>query len=187
MSHDDMKSVAVVNHDGDRTAIWHVAAEPIAQTARLCGAWVTDDLDILRNVVATRKIVLVGDEPSDYIKALLTHAGGVTNIKATLDFVEQHIKHLDERHMASLTPKGSRRAPISWPPLCQVPDWNSLPPVPGGVVQDQLIRSTIAVAQWFARLADTWSAIEAIRTSRSHLSTGSPSPLALPLVLSKDR
>jgi hypothetical protein len=52
-------------------------------------------------------------------------------------------------------------------------------------VEDPLICSTIAVARWLADLADTWSAIETIRASKSHLSIGSPSPRPLPFVLMK--
>jgi len=186
MNPDELSSVAVVNGGADRVAVWHVAAEPVVQTARLCGAWVTNDLGAQRHVVAARKVVLLGEEPSDYIKALLTHAQGVVDCKATLVAIEQHIEGLDQIHRASLTPRGSRRAPISWPELGQVPERNSLPPVPVGVVEDPLIRSTIAMARWLACLADTWSAIETIRASKAHLFAHNPALLPVPFVLAAD-
>lgn len=183
MNPDDKSAVAVVNSDADMMAIWHVAAEPDGQTARLCGAWVTDNLDVQRKVIATRKVVLFGDEPSDSIKALLAHARSVIDLKATLVAIGQYTDGLDEIHRASLSPKGTPRAPISWPAPCQLPDWNSMPPDPVGLVEDPLIRSTITLARWLARLADTWPAIETIRASKAHLSIRNPSPLPLPSVL----
>ncbi|WP_301144788.1 hypothetical protein [Mycolicibacterium fortuitum] len=178
-----MRAVAVVNGDADRMAIWHVAVEPVVQTSRLCGAWVTDDPDVQRTVVATRNIVLFDDLSNDYIDAMLDHARGVIDLKATLVAIEQYTDGLNEIHRASPTPGGSPRAPISWPAPCEFRDWNSLPPVPTGVVEDTLICSTIAAARWLAGLADTWSAIETIRASRTHLAVGNPSPLPLPFVV----
>ncbi|WP_078327597.1 hypothetical protein [Mycobacteroides salmoniphilum] len=186
MKPEDMRAVAVVNGDDNMVAIWHVATEPVVQTSRLCGAWVTDDRDVQQNVVAARKVLLL-DEPSDYVRALLTHVRGVIDLKATLIAIEQYTADLDEIHRTTPTPKGSQRAPISWPALTQVPDWNVMAPMPVGVVQDPLIRSTIALARRLACLADIWSAIETIRTSKSHLSIGAPSPLPLPLVTTKNR
>jgi hypothetical protein len=186
MSPDDLSAVAVVNGDGDTKAIWHVAVEPIVQTARLCGAWVTDDFDIQRKVTAARKVVLLGEEPSETLTALLAHTRGVIDLKATLVSIERYMDGLDEVHRASRTPKGSARAPISWPALTGVPDWQSPPPVPAGVVEDPLVRSTIAMAGWLARLADTWSAIETTRTSKAHLIMSNPLPLPLPFVVTND-
>lgn len=183
MSPNEMRAILVLNGDADRMAIWHIAVEPVVQTSRLCGAWVTDDPDVQRTVVATRNIVLFGDLSNDYIDALLAHARGVIDLKATLVAIEQYTDGLNEIHSASPTPNGSLRAPISWPAMHQVPDWNSLPPVPAGVVEDPLIHSTIAAARWLARLADTWSAIESVRASKSHLSIGIPSLRHLPLVV----
>ena len=177
-----LSAVAVVNADANMVAIWHVAAEPIAQTARLCGAWVTDDLDVQQKVVAARGVVVVGSAPAQRIRPLLSHAGGVIDVEATLEAIEQYTVGLDEIQHASLTPNGNRRAPISWPNQPQVLDWVNLPPVPAGVVEDPFIRSTIAVARWLAGLAETWSAIETIRTSKAHLSAGNPSPLPVPFV-----
>ncbi|CPT65826.1 Uncharacterised protein [Mycobacteroides abscessus] len=183
MNPDDMSAVAVVHGDADRMAIWHVAAEPIVQTSRLCGAWLTEDRDIQRKVVATRKVVLADDEPNDAIKALLTHASGVIDLKATLVAIEQYTDGLNEIHRASPTPKGSSRAPISWPAPVPIPDWALSPQVLVGVVDDPLIRTTITVARWFADLASVWSAIETVRTARSHLSSGSTSLRPLPFVI----
>lgn len=187
MSPNDMRAVAVLNGGADRTVIWHVAVEPAVQTSRLCGAWVTDDPDVQQTVVATRNIVLFGDLSNDYIDALLAHTRGIIDLKATLVAIEQYTDDLDEIHRASPTPNGSPRAPINWPSMCEVPDWNSLPPVPAGVVEDPLIHSTIAAARWLARLADTWSAIETVRASKSHLFLDIPSPRPLPFVMRENR
>lgn len=185
MNPDDMSSVAVVNGDTDMMAIWHVAAEPVVQTARLCGAWVTEDVGIQRSVVGARKVVVLGDPPSESIRVLLTGAQGVVDLKATLVAIEQRIEALDAIHRDSLTPKGTRRAPISWPALCQLPDSERPSPVPVGVVENPLIRSTIGMARWLAGLADIWSDIETLRTSKAHLSTDAPSPLPLPFVVTQ--
>lgn len=175
----------MVNGDADRMAIWHVAVEPVVQASRLCGAWVTDDPDVQRTVVATRNIVLFGDSSNDYVAALLADTQGVIDLKAAFVAIEQYTDSLNEIHRASPTPSGSPRAPISWPAPQQVPNWDSLPPVPAGVVEDPLICSTIAAARWLTDLADTWSTIETIRASKSHISIGSRSPQPLPFVLTK--
>lgn len=178
-----MSAVALVNANDSVVAIWHVAAEPIAQTARLCGAWVTDDTEIQRKVVAARAVVVFGGEPNELVKPLMSHAGGIIDLKATLIAIEQHISTVDEIHSVSRTPLGNPRAPIIWPTAPTMLDWNDLPPVPAGVVNDPLIRPTIAAARWLAALADTWSAVETARTSRSHLAEESPVAAPLPFVL----
>ena len=179
----ELGAIAVVNADADTMAIWHVAADPIAQTARLCGAWVTGDLDTQRKVVAARKAVVLGDRSIGSTTEVLAHAGGIIDLKATLAAIEQYTCGLDDIHHASRTPKGSQRAPITWPTLPEMLDWAALPAVPAGVVEEPLIRSTIAVARWMADLADAWAAIETTRTSRAHLSEQNPSPLPIPFVL----
>ena len=93
-----MSAVAVVNADGVNVAIWHVAAEPVARTARLCGAWVTDDPEVQTRVIAARAVVVFGDDPTDRIRPLLTHAGGIIDIPATLLAIGQHISAVDEVH-----------------------------------------------------------------------------------------
>lgn len=178
-----MSAVAVVNADGVNVAIWHVAAEPVARTARLCGAWVTDDPEVQTRVIAARAVVVFGDDPTDRIRPLLTHAGGIIDIPATLLAIGQHISAVDEVHRASRPPKGLKRAPISWPALPSNPDWEELPAVPAGVVEEPLIRSTIAVAIWVAELADLWSSIESTRTSKPHLAEANPAPIPLPFVM----
>lgn len=178
-----MSASAVVNADQGRVAIWHVATEPIAQTSRLCGAWVTDDSEVQRKVVTARAVVVFGDELTQPVKPLLQHAAGTIDIKATLAAIEQHIFVVNGVHAESRTDKGNPRAPIPWPVLPAMLDWAQLPPVSNGVVNDPLIRSTIAVARWIADLADIWSAIETTRTARAHLCRESPTPLPLPLVL----
>lgn len=183
MNPDDMSAIAVVNSDADMMAIWHVAVEPVAQTARLCGAWVTDDLDVQQKVVAARKVVVFADQSNDHITALLAYARGVIDLKATLEAVEQNIEVVNNIHRASRTPKGNPRAPLIWPALPPMLDWDALPMVPVGVVEDPLIRSTIAASRWIADLADLWSAIETIRTSRPHLAGENRGAGALPLVL----
>ncbi|MCV7281425.1 hypothetical protein H7J88_17450 [Mycolicibacterium flavescens] len=177
MSLDDTSAIAVVHSGSDAVAIWHVAVEPVVQTARLCGAWVTRDADVQQRVIRARKVVLVNEVMSDRLESLLTHSDGAFDVEATLTAIRQHIDRLDEIHRTSFTPKGSPRAPISWP---------SLPPsgtplsVPVGVVQTPLIRSTIAMARWLADLANVWSAVESIRVSKAHLKVDSPSPQPLP-------
>jgi len=179
----ELGAIAVVNGDADMMAIWHVAVDPVAQTARLCGAWVTGDLDTQRKVVAARRTVVLDDSSIGSTTEVLDHADGVIDLKATLAAIEQYTCGLDDIHYASRTPKGSRRAPITWPTLPHMLDWAALPEVPAGVVKEPIIRSTIAVARWMADLADAWAAIETTRTSKPHLSEQNPSPLPIPFVL----
>ena len=141
MNPEDMSAIAVVNGDADMMAIWHVAVEPVAQTARLCGAWVTDEFDVQRKVVGSRKVVVFGDQSNDRIMALLTDARGVIDLKATFVAIEQHIGAVNDIHRVSRTPKGNPREPITWPTLPPMLDWGVLPAVPPGVVEDPLIRS----------------------------------------------
>ena len=183
MNPDDLSAIAVVNGDAEMMAIWHVAVEPVAQTARLCGAWVTDENDVQRKVVSSRKVVVFGEQSNDRITALLNDACGVIDLKATIVAIEQHIGVVTDIHHASRTPKGSPRAPLAWPALPPMLDWAAPPAVPDGVVEDPLIRSTIAASRWLADLADLWAAIETIRTSRPHLAEGNPMAGPLPFVL----
>ena len=183
MSSEDMSAIAVVNGDADMMAIWHVAVEPVAQTARLCGAWVTADRDVQTRVIANRKVVVFGDHSTDLPTAVLAYARGVIDLKATLVAIEQTIGFVNEIHHASRTPKGNPRAPLTWPALPSMLDWGAMPAVPAGVVDDPLIRSTIAASRWIADLADIWSALETIRTSRPHLAEGNPAAAPLPFVV----
>ncbi|MFM8856317.1 MAG: hypothetical protein ACKOI2_03760 [Actinomycetota bacterium] len=183
MSPEDTSAIAVLNGDADMMAIWHVAVEPVAQTARLCGAWVTDDLEVQRKVLASRKVVVFGDQTNDRIEALLSHTRGVIDLTATLVAIKQHICSVNDVHRASRTPKGSPRQPITWPVLPAMLDWGALPAVSGGVVEDPLISPTIAASRWIADLADFWSSIETTRTSRPHLAEENPMPVSLPFVL----
>lgn len=179
-------SVAVVNGASGRVAVWHVATEPIVQTSRLCGAWIASDAQGQRGVVESR-LAVVSDAPCESVRTLVSYANGVIDIEATLSAIQRYLDELDEVHRASLTPKGSKRAPISWPALPEAPDWNSPPSVPAGVMNDPLIRSTIGIARWIADLADTWSAIESIRGSKAHLAESIPAPHPLPFVLKMGR
>ncbi len=185
MNSADMSAIAVVNGDADMMAIWHVAVEPVAQTARLCGAWVTEDADVQQKVVAARNIVVFGGHSIDRITDLIAHTRGVINLKSTLVAIEQNIGVFNDIHHASRTPKGNPRAPLTWPAFPPMLDWGALPSVPAGIVEDPLIRSTIAASRWIAELADHWSAIETIRTSRPHLAGGNPVATPLPFVVTR--
>lgn len=101
MNSADMSAIAVVNGDADMMAIWHVAVEPVAQTARLCGAWVTGDVDVQHKVVAARNIVVFGGQSNDRIMDLIAHARGVIDLKATLVAIEQNLGAINDIHRAS--------------------------------------------------------------------------------------
>ena len=176
-------AVAVINADASSVAIWHVAVEPVAQTARLCGAWVTDDFEVQRKVVAARLAVVIGDKSAKAVKALLAHTRGRIDLPATLTAITDHTNSLDALHADSRTVKGNQRAPITWPTIPKAPDWAAQPAVPTGVVDVPLITSTVVTAHWLADLADVWSAIETLRTSRPHLSQCDPAALPVPFAL----
>ena len=46
------------------SAVWHVDISPSTPLMRLCGAWITDDTDVLRNILAARIILPFGGSVS---------------------------------------------------------------------------------------------------------------------------
>jgi hypothetical protein len=177
--------VAVVNGDGDRTAVWHVAiGAPMPQMSRLCGAWVTDGDRPASAVVAARLFFPVGGQVPDAVADLVPASTGVFDMTATLAGISKCVDELDARHTASKTKAGKPHAPINWPKLPEALDWVALPDPPIGVVDDPLISTTIRVALWVAELADAWSAVETTRLQRKHLAEGDTSPSPLPVVTS---
>src|ERR1700750_1900003 len=54
--------IAIVRHGQDASAVWHVDVAPSTPLMRLCGAWVTDDDNVLRNVVAGRIVLPFGGQ-----------------------------------------------------------------------------------------------------------------------------
>jgi hypothetical protein len=76
--------VAILNTDGDTTAVWHVDISPVAPLSRLCGAWVADD-DTLHQVVAERLLLPVGDElPAAVVDLVQRTSSPTAGIMATL-------------------------------------------------------------------------------------------------------
>ena len=178
--------VAVVNGDGDRTAVWHVdIGAPMPQMSRLCGAWVTDGDRPASAVVAVRLFFPVGGQVPDAVADLVPASAGSLDMTATLAAISKRIDELDARHKASKTKAGKPHAPITWPELPKALNWASPPAPPAGVVGDPFVAGTIGVAHWVADLADAWSAVETKRLSREHLAAGDTQPRPLPVVLVK--
>jgi len=176
-------AVAVLNvgPTGGASAIWHVVADPVPQSTRLCGAWVVAERSVLETVATGRRVVVVGGgDPPEWVGAV---SAGVIDLGGTLANIAARTGALDKLHRSGLTDKGNRRAPLSWPALPEMLVWDALPPVAAGVAEDPLIRPTIAVASWVGRLADVWAAVESMRTSRPHLCESGSELQPLPFAL----
>lgn len=175
--------IAVFRYQGDASAVWHVDISPSTPLARLCGAWVTDDAHILSNVLAARLLLPFGGHLDAESMALADRTVGTVDPNATLDTIRNTIAKLDALHSDSRTATGHARAPINWPALPRPLDWAALPPPPRGVNPDPFVAETLAVARWLADLADAWSAVEVLRTSKKHLSGGDTTARPLPAAL----
>jgi hypothetical protein len=173
--------VAVVNTNEALTAIWHVDIQPATALSRLCGAWVTSDNNVVRNVVAARLILPVGGCLPNALTDLVAISAGVVDVTATLEAISARINELDAAHRASKTDTGQRRAPITWPTLPLALDWAAPPAPPAGVVDDPFVSATIGLARWVADLAEVWEAVEITRLSRKHLVGNERTALPLPV------
>lgn len=177
--------VAILNSSAGRTAIWHVDINPVTPLGRLCGAWVVDDPNVWRSVLATRLLLPVRDQHDEALDDAVALTVGALDPSATRERVVEAMNDLDARHRASLTAAGKPRADINWPRLRTPLSWDDIPPAPRGVVGDPFIAETIAVARWVADLAEAWLAIETARTSREHLAAGDPTVRPFPVVLTE--
>jgi hypothetical protein len=175
--------IAVFRAGEDVSAVWHVDISPSTPLMRLCGAWVTDDINVVRSVLATRLLLPFGGRLDTDGTALADAASAIVDPNATLTRVGDTICELDARHRSSKTAAGKPRAPIAWPAMPSSLDWAALPAAPAGVNPEPFVAEMITVARWFARLADVWSAVEVARTSRQHLADGDPTLQPLPIAL----
>ncbi len=175
--------IAIVRYGQDASAVWHVDVAPSTPIARLCGAWVTDDVDVLRKLVAARVIQPFGGELEDAATEFADFAAGVVDLNVTLSIMRDVIAALDKKHCASKTAAGNPRAPIGWPELPEPLDWTALPAPPRGVNPEPFVAEMVSVARWVALMADAWSRIETIRTSKKHLADGDTAPRLLPVDL----
>ncbi|BBZ43922.1 hypothetical protein MPRM_12030 [Mycobacterium parmense] len=175
--------IAVFRYREGGSAIWHVDISPSTPLTRLCGAWVTGDACTLRNVLAARLLLPFGGRLITDATELADRTVGIVDPNATLANTRDRISELDALHRDSKTAAGQPRAPIIWPALPQPLDWAALPPPPRGVNPDPFVAETIAVARWFAELAEVWSKVEVARTSRQHLACGDLTPQPLPVAL----
>jgi len=172
--------VALINKRDQDLAVWHVVIDPSWPMSRLCGAWVNT---MAPHLYVQRYLLPFDDELPDELVHIGTASAGVFDANATRQAVIATIAELDARHKDSPTKAGKARAPIPWPQVPEPLDWATLPPVPNGVVDDQLRRETIAAAMWVGRLSDAWAKVEVNRLSRDYLSDAEPSPRPMPVVL----
>jgi hypothetical protein len=176
--------IAIVRQGNESSAVWHVDVAPSTPLMRLCGAWVTDDTSVLRNVVASRVVLPFGGQLDGVAIEIAKDAVGVVDLNTTLTTVSEVIADLDEKHRASKTAAGKPRAQIQWPELPDALDWSALPAPPRGVNPEPFVAEMIAVARWVADLAEAWSKVETARTSKEHLAAGDMTPRLLPVNLS---
>lgn len=173
--------LAIVRSGRKQSAVWHVDVAPSTPLMRLCGAWVTDDLGVLRNVVTARIVVPFGGRLDAEAAEFASTAAGVVDLDMTLALIGEVIAELDEKHHAAKTAAGNARAPIKWPDLPAPLDWQALPMAPRGVNPDPFVSELVAVANWVAGLAEAWSRVETLRASREHLACGDRTTRLLPV------
>jgi hypothetical protein len=175
--------IAILRTGEETSAVWHVDVSPSTPLMRLCGAWVSDETELLTKVVKARLILPFGGRLDDKTTEFAAVAAGVVDAESSLAVIREAVTELDAKHRASKTAGGQQRAPIRWPDLPSPLDWAALPPAPRGVNPEPFVAEMIAVARWVADLADLWSTIETTRTSRQHLADGDVTPRPLPVVL----
>jgi hypothetical protein len=175
--------IAIIRSGETASAVWHVDVAPSTPLMRLCGAWVTDDADVLRKVLAGRVILPFGGRLEADATDLAQATVGVVDLNATLSMISEVIADLDEKHRAAKTAAGNPRAPIRWPELPEPLDWTALPAAPRGVNPEPFVAETLAVARWVADLAEAWSSVETSRTSKEHLTDGDLKLRLLPVDL----
>lgn len=176
----DSDVVALINKQDDRLAIWHVVIDPSWPMSRLCGAWV----DMVAPALYVQRYLLpFGNHLPEDLTDIAASSAGMFDPNGTRDAIAAAIEKLDARHKNSPTKAGKPRAAISWPRIPGFLDWSELPAPPRGVADDPLTSTTIAVANWIARLADVWSSVETVRLSRDYLADGDIAPKPMPVVL----
>lgn len=175
--------IAIVRSDESASAVWHVDVAPSTPLMRLCGAWVSDEASVLRNVTAARIVLPFGGRLDKAAMDFTSTATGVVDLNDTLTMISEVIAELDDRHRASKTVAGNPRAPIRWPELPEPLDWTALPAPPRGVNPEPFVAEMIAVARWVADLAEAWSSVETTRTSKEHLADGDLTPRLLPVTV----
>jgi hypothetical protein len=173
--------IAIVRSGESASAVWHVDVAPSTPLMRLCGAWVSDEVDVLRNVTSARIVLPFGGRLDKAAMDFTSTALGAVDLNDTLTMISEVITDLDRRHRASKTAAGNPRAPIKWPTLPEPLDWTALPPAPRGVNPEPFVAEMIAVARWVADLAESWSSVETTRTSKEHLADGDLAPRLLPV------
>jgi hypothetical protein len=144
---------------------------------------VTDDVDVLRKIVAGRVILPFGGRLADEATSFANSAVGLVNPNSTLSIIKNVIAELDAKHRAAKTAAGNPRAPIKWPELPEALDWTALPAAPRGVNPEPFVAEMLAVARWVADLAEAWSSVETARTSKDHLADGDVKLRPLPIDL----
>jgi hypothetical protein len=100
--------IAIVRQGNESSAVWHVDVAPSTPLMRLCGAWVTDDASVLRNVVASRVVLPFGGQLDGVAIEIAKDAVGVVDLNTTLTTISEVIADLDEKHRASKRPLASR-------------------------------------------------------------------------------
>ncbi len=187
-------TVAIVNGDRGRTAIWHVDIGPAGmQMNRLAGAWVADNSDIDGWLTPNRDGVfphlLVGRQLVPYagtlpaaIQPYRDLLGARVDLQQTRVNVIQWRDECNERHSACLTKAGKPRMPIDWPEIPPPIEWKAMRESGHASVDDTLIAETIGLARWVGQLADAWNGIENERLARPHLCGRFPALRPMPVI-----
>ena len=116
--------IALVRSGDDATAVWHVDVSPSTPLARLCGAWVTNEVSTLRNVLAARPLLPFGGRLTPPAASLVDDSTAmVVDASATLSSIAMIMSELDALHRDSKTAAGGVRAAITWPTLPPALDW----------------------------------------------------------------
>jgi hypothetical protein len=79
--------IAIIRSGETASAVWHVDVAPSTPLMRLCGAWVTKDVDVLRKILAGRVILPFGSRLEDGATDFANSAVGVVDLNVTLSSI----------------------------------------------------------------------------------------------------
>lgn len=175
------ETVAIINGESGRTAVWHVDIGPSAiQMSRLAGAWVADNKEIdtwltpnregvFPHVLVGLRLVAFGDKLPSALQPFRPRLGAQVDPQRTRVEVVKWRDKCNEQHSAALTKAGKPRMPIDWPEIPPPIEWEAMHAAQRGLTGDPLIAETIGLARWIEQLASAWNGIENERLARPHL------------------
>ncbi len=179
-------SVAVVDAQADKVAVWHVSVDNEAGgLSRMCGAWVFDD-DLSKVELLTRnRLAVVTPSGVDALQRAEATPLGLVDLAGTIDGVLVELGRL--RAVYEALPSARKKTLIAprWP---RVPEGVDLAEPPrANDAGDPAAVAALGIARLLEDLATAWSALENQRTARKYLTDATPGKpsmaRALPFVI----